>query len=394
MFEKVPSAPPDPILGLTEAYQQDAHAEKVNLTVGVYKDESGVTPILNCVREAEHRLLTQENTKAYLGIAGFPDFQRHVQDLLFGSELQVQAATVQTPGGTAALRVAADFIKQHFSGMSVWLSDPTWANHANVFHAAGLQTDKYTYFDAAANQLDIDGMLQALENIPNGHAVLLHACCHNPTGVDPSLEQWEQITDVVVRRGLLPVVDFAYQGFGDGLEDDAAGLRLLMAKAPELLICNSFSKNFGLYRERVGAMTVVASSSDTVPAAFSQIKRSVRANYSNPPAHGAAIVSTILADAALWEQWEVEVAQMRERIQAMRDKFVETTQAMGAPVDFSFLQQQRGMFSFSGLTPLQVDELRHQHAIYVVGSGRINVAGLTDENMDRVCRAIVAVLSS
>ncbi len=398
MLENISQAAPDPILGLTEAFKSDSHPDKINLSVGVYKDEHGTTPILNCVRQAEGRLMESETTKSYLGIDGFSGFQQHVKCLLFGEDhkivTQSRAATVQTPGGTAALRVAADFIKQQLSSARIWLSQPTWANHPNVFHAAGVETGSYPYFDAKANRMDVDAMIGALSEVPEGDVVLLHACCHNPTGVDPTMDQWRRIAAVIVERGLLPLIDFAYQGFGAGLTEDAAGLRTLAESVPEFIVCSSFSKNFGLYRERVGALTVVTSQTKATEPCFSQVKRCVRANYSNPPAHGAAIVNVVLSDSHLSEMWQQELTEMRDRIQKMREVFVKTIKLKGADRDFSFIQEQRGMFSFSGLTAEQVDALRDQYSIYIVRSGRINVAGMTTENMDRLCEAMVAVLDS
>ena len=299
--------------------------------------------------------------------------------------------TAQTPGGTGALRVAADFIHSELPKARIWCSQPTWANHANVFAAAGVATESYPYFDAPSNGLDLDSMLEALRNIPAGEVVLLHACCHNPTGIDPTPEQWKAIAEVIAQCELLPLVDFAYQGFGDGLNEDRQGLLTLCEHCKDLLICTSFSKNFGLYRERVGALTAVASDPDAAGSVLSQIKRCVRANYSNPPAHGAAIVSTILADALLRQTWESELSEMRERVNGMRTLFVQTMQSLNVDHDFTFIEKQRGMFSFSGLSRLQVDELRNRHSIYVVGSGRVNVAGMTESNMPQLCEAIAAV---
>ena len=397
MFEQVEAAPPDPIIGLTEAFKNDTHPEKINLGVGVYKDQSGVTPILECVKEAERTLVSQETTKSYLAIDGSPDYGRYVRELFWGASHPLaddpRVSVVQAPGGTGALRVAGNFLHKVFPDKKIWMSSPTWANHSSVFQAAGLDTENYPYFDTAKNILDFDATLQQLESIPTGDAVLLHACCHNPTGVDPNRDQWQRMADVLVERELLPLVDFAYQGFGDGLEEDAAGLRILSEVVPEMLICSSFSKNFGLYRERVGALTIVAASAKAAAATLSQVKATVRANYSNPPAHGAAIVNAVLSSKELRSQWEQELAGMRKRINEMRRQFVETMQAKGANRDFSFIQAQRGMFSFSGLTPEQVDQLRERYSIYIVRSGRINVAGITPGNLGRLCDAIVSVLT-
>jgi aspartate aminotransferase len=397
MFDALPLAPPDAILGLTDAFRRDSNPRKINLSAGVYKDEQGNTPILESVKEAERRLLSSEKSKGYLSIEGHPEYAARVQEMLFGSGSEVLAArravTAQTPGGTGALRVAADFLSKHFSQAKVWLSKPTWANHAAIFAAAGLKTDYYAYLDAAARGLDFPAMIAALRGAAAGDVVLLHACCHNPSGIDPTREQWREIAAVVAERKLLPLVDFAYQGFGDGIDEDAAGLRELLATSREMLICSSFSKNFGLYGERVGALTLVANSAEAAERALSQIRVSIRTNYSNPPTHGAAIVATILGDAALRKQWEQELAAMRSRIHEMRRMFVVTMRGKAPQHDFSFLDSQRGMFSFSGLSNMQVDELRNKHSVYVVGNGgRINVAGMTRENIEPLCEAIAAVL--
>jgi aspartate/tyrosine/aromatic aminotransferase len=396
MFETLSTAPPDPILGLTEAYNKDPNPDKINLSVGVYQDASGNTPILRCVKQAERRLLDEETSKGYLSIAGMSQFAGQVRDLLFGPEHEIvrsgRSATAQTPGGTGALRVAADFVKQTFPHARIWCSTPTWANHPQVFRFAGLEEKQYAYLNASKNGLDIEGMIRDLEQVPAGDVVCLHACCHNPTGVDPTTEQWERIAQVVHQRRLLPLVDFAYQGFGRGVVEDRQGLLQLCREGCELLVCNSFSKSFGLYSERVGGLTIVADSRSSAEAALSQVKTCIRANYSNPPQHGAAIVATVLADSQLRSLWEEELAQMRNRIWQMRQLFVQTLKQQGIDRDFSFIANQLGMFSFSGLTPLQVDQLRSEYSIYIVGSGRINVAGMTQQNMDRLCTAIKAVL--
>lgn len=395
-FSQVEMAPPDSILGLTEAFKKETNPNKINLSVGVYKDEKGTTPILATVKAAEKQLLENEKTKSYLSIEGSKEYGDAVQELLFGAGHAIltghRAVTAHTPGGTGGLRVGADFIKGAFPSATVWMSDPTWPNHPNVFEAAGLAVKKYPYFDAAGNCLKEEAMLAALAGVAEGDVVLVHGCCHNPTGIDPTIEQWASISKVIAERGAIPFVDFAYQGFAESIEADAAGLRLLCEKNPDLLIASSFSKNFGLYNERVGALTVVGADSDAAERALSQVKARVRANYSNPPSHGAAIVSTILRDAGLRTDWEREVQEMRERIHAMRSLFVETLKAKGVQKDFSFLQDQRGMFSFSGLTPDHVERLKKEFGIYIVGSGRINVAGMTRANMDALCEAVAKVL--
>ena len=396
MFETIEAAPADAILGLTEAFKKDPNPNKINLSVGVYKDAAGTTPVLASVKEAEARILKDEATKGYLGIAGSPEFSSVVQRLLFGEGHEAiesgRAATAQTPGGTGALREAADLLHKTLPGASVWLSQPTWPNHPNIFAAAGVPTKTYPYFDATGNCLDEAAMLAALAEVPTGDVVLLHACCHNPSGVDPTPEQWRKIAETLNATGAVPLLDFAYQGFGSGLAEDRVGLDTLVSKCTELMVCNSFSKNFGLYNERIGGLTVLAENASAADVVMSQVKACVRSNYSNPPAHGAAIVTTILSDAALTTQWEGELAEMRERINQMRSLFVEALAAKGAQRDFSSIRDQRGMFSFSGLNREQVDRLREEHSIYIVGSGRINVAGMTDANMDRLCEAIVGVL--
>jgi aspartate/tyrosine/aromatic aminotransferase len=397
MFESINTAPPDPILGLGEAFKKDSNPKKINLSVGVYKDAQGNTPVLASVKEAERRLLEGEKTKNYLSIEGLPDYGRYVRELLFGPQSEIvtsgRAVTAQTPGGTGSLRVAADFLKKQLPMAKVWMSKPTWANHPAIFQAAGFTVETYPYIDASGKSLDFPAMLDALKTVAPTDIVLLHACCHNPTGIDPTLEQWKQIADVLQDRGALPLVDFAYQGFGDGLEADAAGLRELARAGKELLVCSSFSKNFGLYSERVGALTLVAPNAEVAQAALSHIRIAIRVNYSNPPQHGAAVVSTVLATPDLRKQWEGELADMRSRINGMRKLFVDTMKKKAPQHDFSFLSTQKGMFSFSGLTPLQVDELKTKHGIYVVvNGGRINVAGMTEENMDQLTTAIASVL--
>ena len=397
MFEHLEMAPPDPILGLTAAFKEDPDPGKINLGVGVYCDDNGETPVFAAVTEAENRLLATQSTKSYLPIDGTPAFGFQVRELLFGRELAAQyggaAVTVQAPGGTGALRLAADFFRTLFPGATVWLSEPTWANHPKVFAAAGLQTATFPYFDPGVNGLDFDAFCAALESVPAGDAVLLHGCCHNPTGADPSPEQWRRIGEILAAQGAIPLVDFAYQGLGTGTEEDAAGLRELCACCGELLIANSFSKNFGLYQERVGSLTAVARSPEQAASVLSHLKTCARSNFSNPPAHGSAIVTEVLQDEGLRSDWDRELGEMRDRINGVRRLFVETLKARGVDRDFGFIERQRGMFSFSGLGPGQVAQLREKHSIYIVGSGRINVAGITSGNIDRLCEAIAEVLA-
>jgi aspartate aminotransferase len=396
MFEKITAAPADPILGLTDIFRADARPNKINLGIGVYKDETGKTPVLTSVKKAEQYLLENETTKNYLGIEGIPAFASCTQELLFGKESPIvtnrRARTAQTPGGTGGLRVAADFIANQTSAKRIWISNPSWPNHKNVFSAVGLEVLEYAYYDAANHALDFAGLLNSLKQAQAGDVVLFHGCCHNPTGIDPTAEQWAQLAELSVANGWLPLFDFAYQGFANGLEEDAQGLRIFAAKHQELIVASSYSKNFGLYNERVGACTIVAADAETADRAFSQVKAAIRANYSNPPSHGAAVVATILGNDALRAMWEQELTDMRQRIHRMRQLFVNTLQEKGAQQDFSFIIQQNGMFSFSGLTKEQVLRLREEFGVYAVNSGRVNVAGMTPDNMAPLCEAIVAVL--
>ncbi len=414
MFEHIQPAPPDPILGLAEAFRAEPNPNKINLSVGVYQDASGKTPILESVRRAGRIVLERQTSMSYLPIPGSPAYAAAVQRLLFGAghevESSARAATSHTPGGTGALRVAADFIHQQFPNATVWLTQPTWPNHPQIFAAAGVPTKSFPYFDVKTNALAFEEALAQIEKIPAGDVVLLHGCCHNPTGIDPTPEQWAKLADAVYRRGLLPLLDFAYQGFADGIEEDAVGLRAFAGEPHntsepgnksepgrprprhELIVCSSFSKNFGLYCERVGALTIIAKDRAAADTVQSQVKACIRANYSNPPAHGAELVTTVLNDAELRKLWEQEVAQMRERINGMRELLVKSLKAKGVPGDYSFITRQRGMFSFSGLTPEQVKTLKEKHAIYIVGSGRINVAGITEKNVEPLCEAIADVV--
>jgi|TARA_R110002051_G_scaffold147376_1_gene220169 aromatic-amino-acid transaminase len=396
IFSKVTLAPADPILGLTDAFKADTRPHKVNLGVGIYKDEAGQTPILSSVKKAEAILLETEKTKNYLGIEGVQAYNQVVQELLFGPQSTIitdkRAVTAQAPGGTGSLRVASEFLVRNTGSTTIWVSNPTWANHQNIFETAGLTVKEYRYYKAESHDMDFDAMLADLSTANVGDVVLLHGCCHNPTGIDLSLDQWQQVANICLEKSLLPLFDFAYQGFGAGIEEDAQGLRAVAAVVPELLIANSFSKNFGLYNERVGAVTIVAETQQDAVTSFSQIKKTIRANYSNPPAHGGLIVSTILSDAALRQEWQAELTLMRERIAEMRTLFVESLKSEGVQQDFSFISRQNGMFSFSGLNKSQVARLKDEFAIYIVGSGRISVAGLTKNNMAAVCKAIAQVI--
>lgn len=396
IFSQVVLATADPILGLTDSFKADPRQDKVNLGVGIYKDEAGQTPVLSSVKKAEALLLEQEKTKNYLGIEGVQAYNRAVQELLFGENSTLvnsgRAVTAQAPGGTGALRIAAEFLLRNTSSRTIWISNPTWANHQNIFETAGLTVKKYGYYNASTHDIDFDAMVADLAAAEAGDIILLHGCCHNPTGIDLTLAQWDIVAKLCADKKLVPLFDFAYQGFGRGIEEDAAGLRLVASKVSELLVANSFSKNFGLYNERIGAVTLVAQNADEAVRVFSQVKRTIRANYSNPPAHGGLIVSTILGNASLKAQWILEVTEMRERIAEMRTLFVDSLKAEGVTQDFSFISRQNGMFSFSGLNKTQVARLRDEFGVYIVGSGRISVAGMTKANMPIICRAIAQVL--
>ena len=394
IFDNVQTAPPDAILGLTEAFNADTNPKKINLSVGVYQDADGTTPILQTVREAERRLLESEKSKSYRPIPGDAAYNRAVQALMFDDPALTDSSrmvSAHTPGGTGALRVAGDLLCRIHGQVTVHVSDPTWANHDAVFRAAGLATATYPYYNASAFDLDFEAMMKGIEQVPAGDVIVLHACCHNPTGADPTAEQWERIATTLAQRRIVPLVDFAYQGLAEGLEPDALGVRALARHVPEMFIASSFSKNFGLYSERTGALSILAATPAAAEAVFSQLKTVIRANYSNPPAHGGSIVTTILGDAALRKQWEQEVAQMRDRINGIRATFARALDERGvklSPDGNGFITRQKGMFSFSGLSREQVERLRKEDSIYIVGSGRINVAGMNQANVPLVCDAI------
>jgi aspartate/tyrosine/aromatic aminotransferase len=396
MFENVQTAPPDPILGLTEAFKTGPNPDKINLSVGVYQDGDGKTPIFDVVKAAEKTRLESEASKAYMPMTGDPVYGRLVQELMLGEGHAIiegsRAVTAHCPGGTGALRVAGDYLHKLHGDAALWLSDPTWANHKGIFTAAGLECRTYAYRDPKTNGLDFNAMIGSLKQIPAGDVVLLHGCCHNPTGIDPTPAEWAQIGDVLKERKVTPLLDFAYQGLANGLQEDCVGIQTLCEKLDELIICSSFSKNFGLYRERTGALTLITADADTNARVASQLKLVIRTNYSNPPAHGAVIVVNVLQDAELKAKWEQEVAGMRDRINGMRQLFVDTLKSKGVTQDFSSIPKQRGMFSFSGLTKEQVIELKEKYSIYIVNSGRINVAGMNPKNIDRLCEAIKSVL--
>ncbi len=388
MFENFSLAPPDPILGLNAVFEKDPRPFKLNLTVGVFKDDQGRTPILESVRQAEAKIFQTQKTKGYLPIEGGKDFTDQVNRLILGEDFDFgRVATAHTPGGTGALRAAADTLSKVMPGRRFWVSNPTWANHNAVFQAAGFPVLSYVYLDAAKTGLDFDGLIRQLEQEGQpGDAVCLHACCHNPTGIDPTSAQWAVLSEVLAKKRMLPFIDFAYQGFGDGLEADAKPISILLKDHSELVICGSFSKNFGLYSERVGALLMISADSKITESVLSQMRVAIRCNYSNPPRHGEAIVATILGDPQLSKLWRSEVDAMRKRISEMRVGFIEGMKKRGK--DFSFLASQKGMFSYTGLNAMQADWLKQEKGIYIVGTGRINVAGLTSDTLESVCDAV------
>ena len=394
-FERIEQAPADPILGLTEAYKADTRSDKINLGVGVYQNEQGLTKVMNCVKQAEQELLDEEQSKSYLPITGMPEYGKFARELIFGIGSALvsdgRAVSCHCPGGTGALRIGADFIHQQNVSTTVWISDPTWANHYQITTSAGLKFERYPYYDRVNHTLAFDRMLETLLQAKAGDVVLLHACCHNPTGVDPTEEQWEKLGAFLQEHKLLPFVDFAYQGLGKGIDEDAVGIRILSKYCPEMLIASSFSKNFSLYNERVGVLTIVCESKDIADKVLSQLKIAVRTAISNPPAHGEKVVVKVLSEPKLRRQWEEELTEIRERIHKMRKLLVEKLAAAGAG-DYSFFAEQNGMFSFSGLSKEQVQRLKEEFGIYIVGSGRICVAGLNEQNIDRLVNAFVKVL--
>lgn len=398
MFAAVEMAPRDPILGLTEAFNADTRPAKVNLGVGVYYDDDGRVPLLEAVREAEKQRLEKQPARAYLPIEGFAAYNQAVQGLLFGPASPLTAAgrvaTFEALGGTGGLRVGADFLRRLMPTAEVWISDPSWENHRALFEAAGFKVNAYTYYDAASHGVNFNGMRASLEALPAGSIVVLHACCHNPTGVDLSADQWSQVVDTVRARGLVAFLDMAYQGFGDGIAEDALALNLFAASGLNFLVSSSFSKSFSLYGERVGALSVVTADRDETARVVSQVKRTIRTNYSSPPTHGAAVVAAVLSTPALRATWERELATMRERIRAMRSGLVEGLKARGVRRDFSFVIRQRGMFSYSGLNRDQVDVLREQYGIYAISTGRICLAALNSRNIEYVADSIAKVLSN
>ncbi len=393
MFESLQAMPADAILGLIAEFQEDQRPDKVDLGVGVYRNTAGETPVLNSVKKAEQAILETQASKAYLGTAGNPDFNAAMQAMMFaGTAPDERLVTIQTPGGSGSLRVAAGILLRARDNTTVWVSEPTWANHVPLLGGAGLELKPYPYYDTEKHVLRTDAMLDALREVPRGDVVLFHACCHNPSGLDPSQQDWRAITDVILERGLLPFVDMAYQGFAEGLEEDAYSIRYMAERVPEMIVSSSCSKNFGLYRDRVGTVTFLAADVQAAQVLASQASNYVRTLYSMPPDHGGAVVSAILNDAALREEWHKELDEMRDRLQGMRALLNEALAAKAPEHDFSHLVRANGMFCFLGITAEQVSKLKQDYGIYMVDSSRINVAGITADNVDYLAESIAAVL--
>lgn len=396
MFNSLIAMPADPILGLLTQYREDSHPQKVDLGVGVYKDPTGVTPILSCVKKAEKFRLDTETTKVYIGPTGSPQFNTLMTELAFGAGHSAIIAnrirTVSTPGGTGALRVAGDFIKRCNPNAVLWVSDPTWANHIGLFEAAGITVKTYPYYDYDSKSLKFDEMLAALSQVSTDDVVLFHACCHNPSGMDLTTEQWDKVVALTKEQGFTPLIDMAYQGFGDGVDIDAYGVRHMAAAVDNMILCSSCSKNFGLYRERIGSCSVIAKDANTANIAQSVLLYVVRCLYSMPPAHGAAIVETILGSKELTQEWLDELKVMRDRINGNRAILVDKLKANGVNRDFSFIARQKGMFSFLGVNPEQVARLQKEFSIYMVGSSRISIAGISEDNVDYLAQSIAKVL--
>jgi aromatic-amino-acid transaminase len=396
VLSSVELAPKDPILGVTETFNADPNPKKVNLGVGVYCDDTGKVPLLECVKRVERELAEKASPRSYLPIDGIPAYDKAVQSMLLGSDSDAvksgRAVTVQALGGTGALKIGADFLRRFAPRAEVWISDPSWENHRALFELAGFVVNTYPYYKASTHGLEFDGMIGALEHLPPQSVVVLHVCCHNPTGVDPTDEQWARIIDVVRSRSLIPYLDIAYQGFADGLVKDAMVVRQFAATPGPVFVSSSFSKSFSLYGERIGALTVVTADKDEAARVLSQLKRVVRANYSNPPTHGGQMVAAVLASPELTAMWESELGAMRERIRSMRKALVEKLQVRKPNADFGFVLEQRGMFSYSGLTKEQVKRLREEFSVYAVDTGRICIAALNSHNVDYAADAIAAVL--
>ncbi|WP_338413803.1 amino acid aminotransferase [uncultured Sphaerotilus sp.] len=397
MFEHVDAYAGDPILTLNENFQKDPRPGKINLSIGIYFDDAGRLPVMQAVRTAETAMLQSIGPRGYLPMVGATNTREQIQHLLFGAGHEAvtsgRTVTIQTLGGSGALKVGADFLKKYFPDSTAWISDPTWDNHRAIFEGAGFAVHTYPYYDPATGGLKFDAMLETLRGLPARSIVLLHACCHNPTGVDLTAAQWAELIPVLVERDLIPFVDIAYQGFGDGVQEDAFALRALADAGIAFFVANSFSKSFSLYGERVGGLSVVCPTVAEAGLVIGQLQVAVRKNYSSPPTHGGQIVARVLADAALRQSWTDELDAMRVRIQAMRERLHAVLSDKVPGRDFSYFLTQRGMFSYTGLSPQQVDVLRETHGVYLVRSGRMCVAGLNSGNVERTAEAMAAVLA-
>jgi aspartate aminotransferase len=396
VFETLKELPQDAILGIMTLFREDQDPGKIDLSVGVYQDEDGNTPILDSVRRAEQQLIAAQQTKSYVAIAGNADFNAQMETLMFGADhvalRDERISTVQSPGGSGGLCVAAHLILRAKPGARVWLSDPSWPNHSPLLKLAGLTLEQYPYYDRAKHRIDFEAMLATFEELDGGEIVLLHGCCHNPSGADLSYEQWDTLASLFERRGIIPFIDFAYLGLGDGLEEDAYGVRVMAERLPEVVVVSSCSKNFGLYRERVGSVSVVSADANSAKIALGNASNVARGIYSMPPDHGAAIVAEILSDEGLRALWYDEVGAMRNRLNALRQLLVDKLAERNDTHDFSFIAQERGMFSFLGISREQIVRLREEFHVYMVESSRINIAGVNRRNADTVADAIVAVL--
>lgn len=396
MFETLKPVGMDPILGLMAAFRADTREKKIDLGVGVYQDDRGRTPVMTSVKEAEAQLMELELTKSYQGIAGDPDYNQRMLSLIFGADHRILSSgrvkSIQAPGGSGALRVGAEVIQRATPNAKLWVGVPTWPNHIPLLGSAGFEIQEYPYYDMATHQINGDAMMETLRQVPAGDMVLLHGCCHNPTGADLTHEQWDQIADLALERGFIPFIDTAYQGLGDGLDEDAYGMRMMADRLPELVIASSCSKNFGLYRERTGSITFIAENSQQAEIVASQAMSIARQIYSMPPAHGALLVSLILGDQQLRANWQAELEEVRLRIKSMRTLLTNGIQGNAAGVDFSHIEQQKGMFSFLGITTPQLDRLREEFGIYIVSSTRVNLAGINSSNIDYISASMNAVL--
>ncbi len=396
MFQHVDMYAGDPILSLVDTFKKDPRAEKVNLGIGIYYDDAGNIPVLPSVQQAETDIAQSVIPRVYLPMEGFPAYRTAIQHLLFGKDNAVlkagRVAAIQSLGGSGALKVGADFLHKYFPASEMWVSDPTWDNHHAIFQGAGIQTHTYPYYDEVTGGIKFGAMLDTFQSLPEQSIVLMHPCCHNPTGVDLSREQWAALLPVMKERKLIPFLDIAYQGFGDSLTEDVFALQMLIDADISFFVSNSFSKNLSLYSERCGGLSVICPTAEEAERVLGQLKLTVRKNYSSPPSHGALVVTDVLTKPELRATWEAEVAEMRDRIKAMRQKLYETLTAKVPGKDFSYMIKQRGMFSYTGLTPEQVDRLREEFAVYLVRTGRMCVAGLNTSNVEYVANAMAAVL--